>query len=275
MIEPAKFYSPEVKAAAANIWMPTPDLWDRVLDKLFAAHEKQEPCGFDSEFYNVDVSEQSCAFRSKIHVFSVAWLTDKIHPRGFRKARGAVFPKEAMLHPRMRQWLTGNYWKVASNAPVDQHSFSNEGIDLGGVENVLSFYRWMKPGQLKYGLDHATEHELGRKPFCTYKELVTEEYEHVRVTQKKGKKCECGDKSCRKRDPMFHTRREVIIETPRTSIKLREIPLENITPDHPRHAALTLYAADDSIASVEEKNVLELKDRPIPYPWLREENLDD
>ncbi len=268
MIEPPKFYSPEVKAAAAKIWMPGPEQWDRVLDRLEQAHEENVPTGFDSEFYNVDVSEQSCAFRARIHVFSVAWLTDKITARGYRKARGAVLPKEAMFYPRFRKWLTGPYWKVASNSPVDQHAFSNElDAELGGVENVLSFFRWMVPGLQKYGLDFATEFLLGRKPFCTFKQLVTEEYEHTRITLKKVKRCECGNQSCRKRDPLFHERVFTTVETPRTSIKLREIPLEQIIPGHKRHDALVLYAADDAIASAEEKDCLLQRDRPVPYPW--------
>jgi hypothetical protein len=266
MIEPAKFYAPETRAAAEKLWLDTPAKWEKLLTVLWAAHKRGEPTGIDSEFDGVDVSEQSCARRARLLVFSVAWLTSRMTPLGFRKAAGAVLPRAALEFPPVREWLTSPARKMASNSPVDAHAFENAGIKLGGLENTISLYRWMVPGQKSYGLDTATTALLRRSPFCTYTQLVTEEFEHVRITRKKARVC--GTPGCRARDPMFHERRDTYVETPKASIKTREIPLEALVdPSHPRHAALVLYAADDAISSLEEYLALGLRNKKIVYPW--------
>lgn len=258
----------------SEFWAPGPTEWQRVADSLKRAADDGEPAGLDSEFYGLDVTKESTVHRSRIHVYSVAvFLRPAVHhPRGYRRAFGAVLPVASLEYMPLRAMLEDGPLLCAHNLPVDHHSFANHGVLLGPTVNTLEEARWFDPhrvassGGSGFGLKALKVEVLGKKPGRTFEEIVSEPYEEFRSTWRAERRCECGMVPCRKRGA-GHERHDERVETVHSSVKYRQIPLQDIGPDHPRWEQLLPYAAEDAVDALELHDYYANRSDRREMPW--------
>ncbi len=226
-------------------WAENPSDWGEVRREVYAAGA----CGFDTEYHGIDVRTQS-PLLAKVHVWSLAILTNELHPRGYRKAKGWTLPVSALHH--FESLLTGDVKKIAHNAPVDIHSvYGTTGWAPENVWDSLSFARWMWP-ELKvrggFGLKALMPEKLGRAPLGAFTDLFSRPTYKTK-TRKVKLPCTCGADGCRKRSA-GHVRGEALeeiqVDGPR-----EQVPLEEIVPGHPLFELLVVYAQEDAEAAIE------------------------
>lgn len=263
----------------ASTWLDKPEQWDRLADKLIAKGE----AGIDSETHN-QPNKTSPQHRTKIHCWSIAILGPVVHPRGFHVAHGVALPREAFESVRLREALrTIKLW--AHNALHDQHSFSNEGLDLD-IEDTLQWARVAVPGKGDYGLKSHGEFKIGmeqwalgkprREDFLT---LIKYDAEETSIKLKKEKSCVCGAKPCRSRQTSEwwdqdkgwfakHERIEVVTEVPVTKVVHKRYEVPDFVPTHPRWPQWLDYVVADAVSGIEIVDWLRnIKAVSRPYPW--------
>lgn len=253
--------------------------WDQ-LSKFLETYT--DILGLDSEFEGVDFSEgDSCVNKANITVWSLGILSNEIHPRGYRKAKGCVLPRSALEHRGLRKILTDSARiKAAHNSNVDVHAFNNAGVDVLGVVNTLSLARWMVPGEIQYNLNALGEKYLGVGKTEEYKDIFRTPNIIEVVKQKKSKVCSCGVPGCRKRkdtysseldDFIVHTKTEQIEET----VELKEKGFTLITqteilakgPGHPLFDRFIAYAQRDATLAASLYDYLVRLKTETEIPW--------
>lgn len=267
------------------------DRWDKVADALFRQADAGRAAGLDSEFYNVQVRQQSCVARSRLHLWSVAVnrFPLVLHPRGYYLADAAVLREDALEHPRLREWLESDAPKAVHNLGVDAHTFGNAGVVVGGAINTLAWARFCCPERARgypeppgFDLDGLGSDLLGIGK--TEDGWVSEDWwkkhgrpldpaifvrinEETVVKKVRAEVCSCGEKKCRKRKG--HSR--PVTEVSETVRKWGGyIPLEEVVEGHPRWERAVAYAARDSIVA---RYLLDRFERDmegrIPFPWTK------
>lgn len=267
-----------------HFYAAEPSDWDRVAAALERQTERGRPAGLDSEFYNVNVYKESCVARSRIHVWSVAvhrWPL-VLHPRGYYAADSAVLPAAALEHQGLRRWLESTAPKVVHNLAVDDHSFANAGVSLGGTINTLARARFCFPERARgagFDLDGLGTDILGvgktedgwcsedtwRKRGKPLDPAIFVRIVQEKVTRlEKSKTCSCGVEKCRKRKG--HERPE--IEVAEVKLRFEKIPLEEVVPGHERWERLVAYAARDPLLALWLWDRMErMMTQGIPFPW--------
>ena len=198
---------------------------------------------FDTEFGGVDFKTETCPFRSKCHVFSVASVpyNAEFNPRGYYEPTAVVMPRRFLP-------MLDSVPLYAHNAGVDVHTALNYTPEtVLNVTDTLSMARLLYPGlALKggFGLDNLGQRMLGMGKTTSFKELV----QRPRLVQKVRKgtpSCACGADKCRRRGPSH-------VKVPGTDRMewvqkgMEETPLDEIRPGHAKWDALVEYSAADA-----------------------------
>jgi len=236
--------------------------------------------GFDTEFYGVELGRFSVLGRAKVHFASLAWYEggEKLHPRGFTVPRAAVVSREVVTECAEFRGLfqKDGFTFYAHNAPVDAHTFKNEGIEIRDIRNTLTMARWCWPSRARatwggsgFGLDALGKDVLGEGKLESFSELFRETREEIKHREKLVKWCACGIPGCRKRTKPEHdkyTRSESLQE-----VKLIEVPvpLEVVVPGHVLFPRAVRYAAQDAVLALALVQVInrELKKQIRVIPW--------
>jgi hypothetical protein len=240
-------------------WVATPDGWERV-----AAVLRRAPFfGWDTETWGHSVKGADAstpARRSRVHVWSVAVPTRRLHPRGFRVAEARVLPVEALTHPALRDVLEdARVMKVAHNAGHDVHSVANHGVTVRGCVDSLPRARVAWPGTGVTAKQIGRE-RLGRDLLEFEAVLAWHEDVEVRLVG-----CVCGVQKCRRRSA-GHGRCEVTETRRRPALA----PLESVVPGHPLFTTLVRYAGDDALVACEAWDLMDSLPSPnLPnLPWV-------
>lgn len=246
------------------LYAETENDWKRVAVRLRA----KGAFGLDSEFDGVDLRRESCVGRARIHVWSVAVTTGRLHPRGYYETAGVVLPAAALGCGELVEVLTDpNITKYVHNLPVDSHALANHGIDLQGAINTLSMARWMLPGSPSFGLKDLMP-RFGRKPVGDFRELFRRPMKILKTRMHRERGCECGTEKCRKRST-GHKKWETAREVEEWIEKGYEpIPLTEIVPGHPLWPVLLQYAGEDAMAALELVGWLCTVNRTVPAPFF-------
>jgi hypothetical protein len=266
-------------------FLSRPAQWDKMVELVRAAGV----CGFDTEFYNVDPSKQSCVGKARIHVWSIAIRTGQMGPRGFTLCRGWCLPAAALLHPPIKALLEDkSIRKMVHNQCVDQHSLLNHGIILRGGLNTLGYVKWKRPELIntvgRFKLKSLMMSLLGREPVCAFKDVVTDTriVQVPRISKRKVKGCFCGLPKCRIRKTTYstndegeqfaepHTKETSIVHVTKMRDKVEEFEhaLESIGPGHPRWDLLVEYSIEDSVAALQIAEVADDTSDPAPWPYV-------
>lgn len=234
--------------------------------------------GFDTEFYGVELGKHSVLGRAKVHFASFAWDPGgaKLHPRGFTVPHAAVVSREVVTESaEFRAWVQEAGWTfLAHNAPVDAHTFYNEGLDIN-VVNTLTIARWTWPGRARaawggggFGLDALGKDVLGEGKTESFRELFSETVEVPEVRWEKYVHCECGACGCRKRSA-GHLKSRGQSQVTTTKHVERPVPLEAVVPGHPLFSRALRYAAQDAVLAFALDQVMTrtLKNQEREVPW--------
>ena len=248
------------------MYLSTEAQWAGALERI----ERERVIGLDTEFYGVDFKEgHSCVNRAQVHVWSVAVLTGKMHPRGYRTATGAVLPREAL--PFFKGMLEDPaITKVAHNSNVDVHALYNAGIDTQGIVNTLSLSRWTLPGRQRYGLDVLCQELLGAGKADHFNDIFRFQRTTVETRWKDVTHCDCGVSGCRKRRGHMKTK----VSEP-YDVEVKDgwgfIPLESVVPGHPLWERLVVYAEVDAVRALELHDRLIRSKQEIEIPYYSPE----
>jgi hypothetical protein len=255
----------------------------QVVAAALRASESGLGIGLDTEFYGVEVGKESTVARSRLHLLSIAVprIPTQLHPRGYSVSDAAVFTREALLHPGLRDLLQNpNIKKAVHNLPVDAHTLENEGIALGGGINTLTLARYCWPERARgpgFTLDSLGIDLLGSGKLESFSDVFSEVITEYKIRTKRVTHCECGASSCRKRAiTPGHRRLERIDETKIPKEVTREIPLESVLPGHPRWPRALAYSAQDAVLALAIYDLAQqiLKTRKVEVPWLSESDLN-
>ncbi len=249
-----------------------------LLAALRRAQDRGEPVGFDTEFYNVRLGQESTVARAKGHLASFAWARGaEIHPRGFPVPMAAVVPWSVLLREEMREWLAGPGIKVVHNMPVDAHTCHNAGVKINGGVNSLTLARWTWPHRARtYGpgggftLDALGSEILGIGKTEEFRQLFSEEVTEYRVRTRTVKGCECGCSPCRRRSTTpGHSRFSRVEEIQTPFHVVRPVPLESVGPGHALWQRALRYSAQDSVIGFGLYHVMlrEMKRTERIVPW--------
>lgn len=233
--------------------------------------------GFDTEFYGVELGKHSVLGRAKVHFASLAWDEGggKLHPRGFTIPRAAVVSREVVTECAAFRALFSSprFRFFAHNAPVDVHTFHNEGIDIANVVNTLTLARWCWPGRARnawggggFGLDALAKDVLGEGKLESFTSLFSEEKETWGTKIVRG--CTCGVPGCRKRSK-GHER--IQVEEAVSKLEVVPVPLEVVVPGHPLFTRAIWYAAQDAVLAYALKQVIYriLNSQIRDVPWIK------
>lgn len=231
-------------------------------DAIAKAVAKAGICGSDTETYGHDVRKSTPTYRSKIHVWSIAVRSSKLHPRGHHIAVGRTLPVEALTYPPIKEILEDwSIIKVYHNAPHDVHAKRVYGVNVQGFKDTLAKARHYLPGLDSYGLKQLCR-RVGRT-LHEYKATVS--VPRFIDRRKEVKVCSCGQERCRKR--LGHIKTISVIEW-KEEKGLMEIPLESITPGHPNWNRLVLYACEDAVTALELDENLDDSIPEAPEPLI-------
>ncbi len=256
-----------------TFYADTPDK----IAKVVAAIRAVDSVGLDTEFTGVNVGEQSCAARARIHIWSVGvpYPDNRITPRGNRLTRGAVFPASALSHPELRDWLEdATAVKVVHNLPVDAHAMRCAGVFLNGAVNSLSLARWAWPERARgagFTLDALGRDLLGAGKLSSFKEIFTRMETEYTIRTRRITYCECGATPCRKRATTpGHRRLERLEETRIPKEVVVDIPLDSVVPGHEKWQEALDYAAQDAVLAhgVYDLALRHMARRTVDAPWL-------
>ncbi len=267
------------------MWLDSEEKWEKLAGALLKAGE----AGIDSETYN-QPNRTSPQHRTKVHHWSLGLLSNTLHPRGYRLAKGVALPRIAFENEKLRAALKQiKLW--AHNAPHDYHSFANEGLVLD-IQDTLQWARVAVPGRKDYGLKTHVgpkgipklgmeEWALGKKRREDYKQLVSYERDVEVVKSKKDMSCVCGKKPCRARSTSEwfdedtgwfkpHTRVETVTETKTIKTVKAIWEVTDFGPEHPRWQRWLDYVVADAVSGIELVDWLRnIKPAKVPYPWQK------
>lgn len=242
--------------------------------------------GFDTEFYNVRIGQQSTVARAKVHFASLAWLERgaRLHPRGYYIPRAAVVSREVVVECRPFRALFAEprFRWLAHNAPVDVHTMYNEGVDIVNVVNTLDFARWVYPGRARaqwggggFGLDALAQDLLGEGKTDDFSDIFTERVEEWRSKSVNIRECACGTPGCRKRST-GHTKLTRTEKIREPFYVEREVPLQDVVPGHPLFDRAVRYSAQDAVLAHCLGQVLtrEIRKQERLVPWLPRQIMD-
>jgi hypothetical protein len=208
--------------------------------------------GLDTETYGHDVEESTSPHRARVHVWSLAVLTDELHPRGHRVAGGVVLPAAALIDARIRELLEDPaVTKVAWNAPHDVHALRNHAIEVRGWVDGLPRARVQWPGFPRHGLKTVSPLVIGRE-LRNYEEVLSMDV----VEYVDGIACSCQGVTvgqvfelapCSRRGRKGHER----VGVRRPVVRRRLQPLESVNPGHALWEGLLDYAEEDAVAALE------------------------
>lgn len=245
-------------------WLDKPAEWDEIVRII----RKKGLCGLDSEFTGVDFKNgDSCVNKAQIHVWSVAVLTDQIHPRGYRVARGAVLPRAALSYGPIVDLLQDpSILKPAHNSNVDVHAFYNAGVDVQGIINTLGLYRWMFPGRMTFNLDDIGTDYLGVGKTESFDDLFRYPNMITVLKDKKVKVCDCGEDKCRKRKG--HTKTEIVIqEEVDKQAGWAYADQSLVVPGHPLWERYEAYARRDAVLAASAYDYALRQIMMTEIPW--------
>ena len=247
----------------------TPAAWDRVV----AACRRAGRVGFDTETYGHDIRSTSAPHRARIHVWSLAVSTGKLHPRGFYRAKGVMLPAAALEYRPLVELLEDpGVVKLAHNLPHDVHSARNHGIVVAGGIDTLPRARLTLVDELSHSLKPLMERKLGRT-VITFEQVLTEPNVIEVSRRTKRRVCSCGADACRLRKG--HEKSVVVDEWTEWVVRgTRLMPLESVVPGHERFDLLTRYAIQDAEGVLELDGYLDraelhyLRQRgDVEIPW--------
>lgn len=234
--------------------------------------------GYDSEFYGVDISNESCVGRSIIDVFSIAVPTEYRDPLGFYRPRSWVFDGALLQHPPVREYLESDaYTKCVHNLSVDSHTARNASVRLRGCTDTLNMSRWVYPFRASlpkgnFDLDSLCKWRVGFGKTEDFDEFlgywVDEPYE---VEVEKKWCLECMDFDCRKKKPPHDQKVLQGTVVTRTRKVRRYEHLPDIRPGHPKFTRYLAYAAADAELALILWQMMQLDgqaERPFPYGAL-------
>lgn len=221
-------------------------------DKAMTEIGAHDVVGYDSEFYGVDITEESCVGKSKLDVFSIAVRLPAPHPLGFRRVKSWVFEGSLLQHPSVRCFIEDDgVCKVVHNLAVDSHTARNAGVRLRGGLDTLNQARWVYPERASlpkgnYDLDSLCKWRVGFGKTEDFDEFlgyyVDEPYEQ-RVEKKFCLECMAP---CRKKKPP-HDQKFLEWTTVSRTKKVRRIEdISRIRPGHPKFGRYLAYAAADA-----------------------------
>lgn len=258
-------------ARTGPAWVDTEELADEAM-RIISTHDV---VGVDTEFYGVDITEQSCVGRSILDVFAIATPTAQLNPLGYREPRSWVFDGRLLQHPAVRLYLEDpTKRKVAHNLSVDSHSARNAGVRLKGAQDTLNLARWVYPGRASlprgnYDLDSLCRWRVDRGKTEDFDEFlgywVDEPYEEL---VEKGRCTGCLELGCRKKKEPHGTKVPEWVVVTRTRKVRRYEHLPDIRPGHPKFERYLRYAAADAeLALVIWQCMMKdgEKERPFPY----------
>jgi hypothetical protein len=254
----------------------TPDKIAAMVAAARISADSGEPIGLDTEFYNVNIGKESCVARSKLHLLSIAVKRYplELHPRGYHLADAYVLTRDALENEGLLELLRAPIRKAVHNLPVDAHTLENEGVVLGGGLNTLAMSRWAWPDRARgagFTLDALGRDLCGVGKTESFAEVFTETTTEYRIRTKRLESCECGTVPChRRRTTPGHMRIERLQETRIPKEVIAEIPLESVTPGHPRWDRALAYSAQDAVLAlaVYDLATLEMRSRKVDVPWL-------
>ncbi len=228
------------------VYLDTPEQWTVVADYC----TKTGVIGFDTETYGHNVLETSPAYLAKIHVWSISLYADDISG-GFRRARGAVLPVEALPH-FFGVFLNPEVVKVAHNSRHDLHALANHGLLVQNVVDTLELVRLAYPERaldptLGFRLKPLAMDLLAKPKRDAYADL-TKASTTVKV-ETTLKVCACGEKPCRKKKAPEHAK--MLVTNEEWVEQDVEYALEEIVPGHPHWTRLVEYAAADAVDALE------------------------
>lgn len=243
---------------------------------LISAHPY---CGYDSEFYGVDIAHESCVGRSILDVFSIATETGHLHSLGYREPTSWVFDGRLINCGPVRAYLEDpSYRKVIHNRPVDEHTAYNAGVRIRGGLCTLNMARFVYPERANlargnYDLDSICQWRVGRGKAESFDELFGyDAYEPFQVEAEK-KWCpfcaELGDGFACKKKKAPHDSKLVrsTIVTRQRRVR-RHIQLSDVRPGHPLFERYLRYAAVDAELAVILYQMLLIDGRKErDYPW--------
>lgn len=232
--------------------------------------------GYDSEFYGVDIGEQSCVGNARIDVFSIAVRTERLHPLGYRIPKAFVFDGRLLTHPCVRDFLEDSgKRKVVHNLSVDSHTARNAGVRLRGGQDTLNLARWVYPDRAdlprgNYDLDSLCKWRVGFGKTEDFDEFlgywVDEPYEE---TVTKFRCVGCMELGCRKKKAPHDSGRvpeEVQVTRTKKVRKYQHLP--DLRPGHPLFERYVAYAAADAELALILWQMIQIdgqKERPYPY----------
>jgi hypothetical protein len=234
-------------------------------------------CGYDSEFYGVDISEESCVGRSILDVFSIAIPTERTTPLGYKIPRSWVFDSGLIHHPSVKAFIESPDWrKVVHNLPVDSHTARNAGVRLRGGLDTLNQARWVYPERAclpkgNYDLDSLCKWRVGFGKTEDFDEFLGYYVDEPYLDRVEKKFClECMA-PCRKKKPP-HDQKFLEWTTVTRTRKVRKIEdISLIRPGHPKFGRYLAYAAADAELALILWQMMQIdgqKERVYPYGAL-------
>lgn len=234
--------------------------------------------GFDTEFYDVEIGKYSVLGRAKVHFASLAWNngSGRFHPRGFTIPSAAVVSREVVVGcQRFREAFENpRFVWLAHNAPVDAHTFKNEGINIANVVNTLTLARWTWPSRARstftgggFGLDALGKDVLGEGKLASFDEVFSE-VRHI-ITSVPTRVCACGVEGCRKRRLPEHQKSEGVRDEEKDVVV--SVPLRDVGPGHRLFPTAVRYAAQDAVLAkcLDQVITRELNLTYREVPWIK------
>lgn len=234
--------------------------------------------GYDSEFYGVDLSHESCVGRAVVDVFSFAVPSGALNALGFHEPRSWVFDAPLLLHPDVRTILENpGQVKAIHNMPVDAHAAANVGVHIRGGVNTLDMARWIYPERANlirgnFDLNSLCEWRVGRgktEDFADF--LMYDALEPVTEEVVKNYCQGCHSFDCRKKKEPHDWKMPMPTVVTRQKKVRRAVHLPDVRPGGPYAGLFDRYvryaAVDAELALIIYEMMLRDGRKERRYPW--------
>lgn len=267
-------------------WVDDPTRWEALAVALLKAGE----AGIDSETYG-QPNRTSPQHRTKISHWSIAVVGTRKSSRGYSLASGFGLPPSAFKQPGPLRDALQSITLWAHNAPHDEHSFKNEGLELA-IQDTLQWSRVAAPAHQDYGLKGKgtkvgmEQWALGKKVRKGFMDLIKYVETETSYRPRTEKRCICGAVPCRYRQTSqwwddklgwyrLHERQEVVIQTEVVRDVEKRWEVTDFKPGHPRWSDWLDYVIVDAVSAIELVSWLrELRQPDLVYPWRNREFLE-